>query len=136
MVKTYTGDKMEYDAEPNTEPKYKCNDCLLILEKKDLIGGACPECGKKPELACECDRECHCACDHNSGIRYCIKCGKPVCPCGSSDVVCVTRITGYLQDLSGFNSGKAQEVKDRVRHDPLTGRMTSRGAFDIGGVAP
>ena len=44
-------------------------------------------------------------------------CGKPVCPeCGSHDVVQVSRVTGYLQDVSGWNAGKQQELKDRTRY--------------------
>jgi len=39
-----------------------------------------------------------------------------MCPeCGSHDVDGVTRITGYLNAVSGFNAAKAQELKDRHR---------------------
>ena len=35
---------------------------------------------------------------------------------GSHDVVQISRVTGYLQDVSGWNAGKQQELKDRVRY--------------------
>jgi anaerobic ribonucleoside-triphosphate reductase len=41
----------------------------------------------------------------------------PVCPCGSHDVVGITRVTGYMQDLAGMNEGKQREIKDRKRYD-------------------
>jgi len=38
------------------------------------------------------------------------------CPaCGSSDLDCVTRITGYFTKTSNWNAGKRGELKDRVR---------------------
>lgn len=38
------------------------------------------------------------------------------CPgCGSKDVDHISRITGYLQTVSGWNSAKKQELKDRNR---------------------
>ena len=52
-----------------------------------------------------------------TGIEYCPLCGQAVCPeCGSHDVVQVSRVTGYLQDVSGWNAGKQQELKDRMRY--------------------
>ncbi len=42
------------------------------------------------------------------------------CPsCGSSDVDHISRITGYLQAVSGWNSAKRQELKDRKRYNEL-----------------
>ena len=39
------------------------------------------------------------------------------CPeCGSHDVVQISRVTGYLQEVSGWNAGKQQELKDRARY--------------------
>jgi anaerobic ribonucleoside-triphosphate reductase len=38
-----------------------------------------------------------------------------MCPiCGSHDVAQVSRITGYLGDVAGWNAAKRQELKDRV----------------------
>ncbi|NYZ80131.1 hypothetical protein H0N95_02675 [Candidatus Micrarchaeota archaeon] len=36
--------------------------------------------------------------------------------CGSKNVDSWSRITGYLQDLEGWNRGKTQEFKDRFRY--------------------
>jgi ribonucleoside-triphosphate reductase len=42
------------------------------------------------------------------------------CPnCGSKDVDHISRITGYLQAVSGWNSAKRQELKDRQRYNEL-----------------
>jgi anaerobic ribonucleoside-triphosphate reductase len=46
---------------------------------------------------------------------------KDECPsCGSPDVEHISRITGYLQAVSGWNNAKRQELKDRKRYDDLT----------------
>jgi ribonucleoside-triphosphate reductase (formate) len=45
---------------------------------------------------------------------------KENCPnCGSEDVDHISRITGYLQAVSGWNSAKRQELKDRKRYNEL-----------------
>jgi ribonucleoside-triphosphate reductase len=45
---------------------------------------------------------------------------KESCPgCGSKDVDHISRITGYLQAVSGWNSAKRQELKDRKRYNEL-----------------
>ncbi|OPY54988.1 MAG: anaerobic ribonucleoside triphosphate reductase [Methanosaeta sp. PtaU1.Bin112] len=45
---------------------------------------------------------------------------KEQCPnCGSSDVDHISRITGYLQAVSGWNNAKRQELKDRKRYNEL-----------------
>ncbi len=45
---------------------------------------------------------------------------KDKCPkCGSEDVDHISRITGYLQAVSGWNSAKRQELKDRKRYNEL-----------------
>ncbi|MGV8088917.1 MAG: anaerobic ribonucleoside-triphosphate reductase [Methanothrix sp.] len=42
------------------------------------------------------------------------------CPnCGSENVDHISRITGYLQAVSGWNSAKRQELKDRKRYNEL-----------------
>ena len=39
------------------------------------------------------------------------------CPnCGSENVEHLSGVTGYLQDVSGWNAGKKQELKDRMRY--------------------
>lgn len=58
----------------------------------------------------------------NSGVSYCPVCGEPECPvCGSHDVAQISRVTGYLQEVSGWNTAKQQELKDRKRYDIAVG---------------
>jgi anaerobic ribonucleoside-triphosphate reductase len=39
------------------------------------------------------------------------------CPkCGSTHIDSWSRITGYLQNIEGWNPGKIQELKDRHRY--------------------
>lgn len=52
-----------------------------------------------------------------AGIANCPVCGKKCCPiCGRHKVVQLSRITGYIQDVEGWNEGKKQELKDRQRY--------------------
>jgi anaerobic ribonucleoside-triphosphate reductase len=45
---------------------------------------------------------------------------KDECPaCDSTDVEHISRITGYLQAVSGWNGAKRQELKDRKRYNDL-----------------
>jgi hypothetical protein len=100
------------DLIPESERQYKCHTCHHIVTENP-----CPGCGETHlEVMCPLDH-CHCSHEIISGIEYCPLCGKPVCPeCGSHDVVQVSRVTGYLQDVSGWNAGKQQELKDRTRY--------------------
>jgi len=100
------------DEIPQKERKYKCHTCHLIVDESP-----CPNCKETHlEIMCPLDH-CHCSHEILSGIEYCPLCGKPVCPeCGSHDVTQISRVTGYLQDVSGWNSGKQQELKDRTRY--------------------
>lgn len=109
---------MEYDAEPNSEPKYKCNHCLLILMRSDLIDGKCPKCGDKPNEACIKDHSCICTHEiqSNGGLR-CPDCKAFICDCGSHDVVMISRVTGYLAEVGGWGAGKQAEFNDRTRYD-------------------
>jgi len=103
-----------------TEKRYKCFTCMkiVIVEPKT----PCPSCGDTHlQEMCELD---HCNCHHEivAGIAHCKKCGQPVCPtCNGHDVSQVSRVTGYLSDVGGWNNSKKQELKDRTRYDPFTG---------------
>jgi hypothetical protein len=97
--------------------KYKCDPCFLIINEEDLLGGKCPVCQQAVKPDCELDHECHCALDITPGIHYCEKCMKPVCSCGAHNVFQLSRVTGYLQDVSGWNAGKKQELMDRNRYN-------------------
>jgi len=55
-------------------------------------------------------------------FSLCEPCGKQmngiktICDrCGSDDVKAYSRITGYIQDVSGWNAAKLQELKERTR---------------------
>ncbi|MCX6693723.1 MAG: oxidoreductase [Methanomicrobiales archaeon] len=100
------------DEIPPEARSYKCHTCHLVVEETP-----CPRCGEKElEVMCPLDH-CHCAHEVITGIEYCPLCNSAVCPdCGSHDVVQISRVTGYLQDVSGWNAGKQQELKDRVRY--------------------
>lgn len=100
-----------------SERWYRCKRCFLILYEKDLEDGCCPVCGEIPEVPCEKDVP-FCPHDIVESIAFCPVCGEGVCPkCGCHDVEQLTRITGYIQSVDGFNEGKRQEVKDRNRYD-------------------
>ncbi|WP_305063866.1 anaerobic ribonucleoside-triphosphate reductase [Methanococcoides sp.] len=50
-------------------------------------------------------------------IATCKVCGDPVCPdCMNHNVHQLSRVTGYLSNVSGWNEAKKQELKDRNRN--------------------
>ena len=50
-------------------------------------------------------------------IKYCQLCGKAMCPvCGRHSVHQLSRVTGYVGEVGGWNNGKQQELKDRKRY--------------------
>jgi len=114
---------------PKNERRYKCFACAISFgadSAADVNKPTCPMCGS-PEIMQMCPLD-HLNCGKNhmqpcyhTGVfpyvEMCPICGEPVCPgCGSHDVEVMSRITGYLQGLSGWNEGKRQEFKDRVRY--------------------
>jgi anaerobic ribonucleoside-triphosphate reductase len=98
--------------------RYKChNDCKIIFENDT---GICPICETNTAVREMCPRD-HCHCSHEvvETITYCPDCKEPMCPtCECHDVVQISRVTGYLQEVGGWNKGKAQELKDRTRAKP------------------
>lgn len=100
---------------PVDEHKYKCYTCHVIVDEP-----ICPICGDEHlQVMCPLD---HAECSHDisAHIEYCPLCAEAVCPiCGSHDVVQISRVTGYLQDVSGWNAGKQQELKDRQRYTDI-----------------
>ena len=63
----------------------------------------------------------HTHCPHGvvESLAYCPLCGEAICPeCGSHDVLQISRVTGYMAAVSGWNAGKQQELKDRARYTP------------------
>ncbi len=109
--------------ESQTPEKYKCSRCLIIINQEDLLpSGACPQCEKGDLIQKMCSHD-HSECSHDltQGIAYCPECGAPCCPvCGCHDVAQISRVTGYLQDVEGWNAGKRQELKDRKRYEVST----------------
>jgi len=101
------------DDIPAEERKYKCHTCHHIVDEEP-----CPACGETNlQLMCPVDH-CHCPHDIVESLEYCPLCGAPVCPeCGSHDVSQISRITGYLSDVNGWNAAKQQELKDRAHYD-------------------
>lgn len=48
----------------------------------------------------------------------CPVCGNPCCPnCQNHSCLQISRVTGYLSDVSGWNAGKVAEFADRQRTD-------------------
>jgi anaerobic ribonucleoside-triphosphate reductase len=98
---------------PVEERKYKCYTCHIIVDDPPV----CPICGDEHlKVMCPLDNA-ECSHDISAEIEYCPLCGEAICPaCGSHDVMQISRVTGYLQDVSGWNAGKQQELKDRQRY--------------------
>lgn len=98
--------------------KYKCHVCHIVIDESDLIASIyCPQCKSNLGLKEMCPRD-NLTCTHEivDKLAYCPECGEPMCPiCGCHDVSQISRITGYMADVAGFNAGKAQELKDRHR---------------------
>ncbi len=124
---------------PENETMHKCYRCnyifdisqggqaniLTILKTRSYV--YCPRCGERdPELICKVDaysvvlklqgHKCRKG-EVISGTELCPVCDKPICPeCYNHSVVSLSRVTGYVQDISGWNNGKRQELKDRQRY--------------------
>ncbi len=128
---------------PENDTMHKCHHCdyifdlshggqaniLTILRTRSYV--YCPRCGMKdPELMCKVDaysvvlkvrgKKCRNG-EVLPGTDLCPVCEKPMCPiCWNHSVVSLSRVTGYVQDISGWNSAKRQELKDRQRYAIIT----------------
>jgi rubrerythrin len=124
---------------PENKTLYKCQYCKyiydirknnyidILIKSKDDIINFCPRCSMKtPELMCKVDAysvflkiqgvNCRNG-EIIAGTELCPLCNKPICPnCYNHSVVSLSRVTGYVQDISGWNNGKRQELKDRQRY--------------------
>lgn len=123
---------------PENDSLFKCHRCkvvfdiysggmpvLMALSNKNGI--LCPECkSESTELACKVDAHsiylklsgfnCRKG-ELISGADICPICKSSMCPeCGNHSVVSWSRITGYLNDISGWNMAKKQELMDRKRY--------------------
>jgi hypothetical protein len=100
---------------------YKCHVCYLLFSDEDTLMDekrvVCPICKNELEAACELDHACECIEEISSGTRICPSCKQFICPCGAHDAFVMSRITGYLGELSGWNNGKRAEFADRTHYD-------------------
>jgi len=101
--------------------RYKCFNCFLIFEETEMEDELCPGCQTSHLLKKLCKNDpgvCKCALDTHPNVILCPICNDPICPeCGSHDVVGVSRVTGYLSDVSGWRNSKKAEFKDRQRYN-------------------
>ena len=107
------GNKDVLEKIPLGERRYKCGTCYTIVDETP-----CPVCGEK-HIAVMCPLD-HCGCSHDivETIAYCPLCGDAICPkCGDHSVVQISRVTGYLSDVSGWGNGKRAELKDRTHYN-------------------
>lgn len=123
---------------PGNESLFKCHRCkavfdiysgglhiLIALSGKD--GVICPECkSESTELMCKVDSysvylkirgfNCRQGVVIN-GTDICPICKTAICPeCFNHSCVSLSRVTGYIQDISGWNEAKKQELIDRKRY--------------------
>lgn len=124
---------------PDNDSLFKCFRCRTIfdiysgglpvfmaLSGKD--GLICPECkSDSTELMCRVDAyslhlklngfNCRKG-ELISGADICPICKMAMCPeCGNHNCVSLSRVTGYIQDVSGWNEAKKQELMDRKRYE-------------------
>ncbi len=124
---------------PDNESIFKCYKCnaifdiysggmhvLMALSNKNGI--ICPECkSDSTDLVCKVDaysiylklygkEKCREGIVIN-GTDICPICKTSMCPvCHNHSVVSLSRVTGYIQDVSGWNEAKKQELLDRKRY--------------------
>lgn len=126
---------------PDNESIFKCHKCkaifdiysgglpvLMALSNKNGI--LCPECkSDSTELMCRVDaysvflklKGFNCREDIIiNGTDICPVCKTSMCPeCYNHAVVSLSRVTGYIQDVGGWNEAKKQELLDRHRYKNL-----------------
>lgn len=124
---------------PENDTLHKCGKChyvfdisqggqlniLTILKTNSYV--YCPRCLERdPELLCKVfaysiylkirGKKCRTG-EIIAGTEICPVCNRPICPeCHNHSVVSLSRVTGYVQDISGWNNAKKQELLDRQRY--------------------
>ena len=59
-----------------------------------------------------------CGKDLVPNITNCEICGQPMCPdCSNHGVTQLSRVTGYMGDVAGWNAGKKQELEERQHYN-------------------
>jgi anaerobic ribonucleoside-triphosphate reductase len=54
-------------------------------------------------------------------LQHALNVGSQCVPiCSRHNVTQLSRVTGYIGDVKGWNAGKQQELKDRKRYDMLS----------------
>lgn len=108
---------------PVSEKRFKCFNCYAVFTLGENKPIKCPACERTENIAeaCPLEQFDNCRHDVSPNIEYCPICRQAVCPqCGTNhDVMQISRVTGYLQDVAGWNNGKIQELKDRKRYNNL-----------------
>jgi rubrerythrin len=141
MVPSYREDKYEMLRNlPENDSIYKCHHCHLVFNIHQggmaniltILKGHwiafCPECGQN-------DSECICKVDLYSiylklqgkkcrtgeiiaGTELCPVCNRGLCPqCMNHNVIALSRVTGYMGDVNGWNNGKKEELKNRQHYN-------------------
>ncbi len=123
---------------PENDSLFKCFRCRTIFDiysgglpvlmaLSDKSGILCPECkSDSTELICKVDAysvylkmtgfNCREGLILN-GTDICPICKTSMCPqCMNHSVVSLSRVTGYIQDVAGWNMAKKQELIDRKRY--------------------
>lgn len=97
---------------------------VILSDRKDIY---CPRCKTgNAELMCKVDAysiylklkgfSCRKG-EMINGTDICPVCKTSMCPeCGNHNVVALSRVTGYVQDVGGWNMAKKQELLDRKRY--------------------
>jgi hypothetical protein len=118
LIQQFSGKRYETVLReiPEDNKRWKCWTCYTILNNSDLINNKCPVCGEVYlQQMCPLD---HNGCQHDlvARIEICPVCHLELCPeCGCHDVAAVSRVTGYLSNVAGWNNSKRAELNDRVR---------------------
>lgn len=124
---------------PENTSIYKCNSCRYIFRPRlptdvemIIVGSThetCPLCGMDSiDLLCRVDVYSTYLKVNNivdcrkstiiSKTDLCPVCRRPMCPeCYNHSCISLSRVTGYIQDISGWNEAKKQELLDRKRYD-------------------
>lgn len=117
---------------------YKCNSCRYIFRPRPptavemiIVGSireTCPLCKMESvELLCKVDVYSIFIKENNivdcrkaiiiPKTDLCPVCTRPICPeCFNHSCISLSRVTGYIQDISGWNAAKKQELTDRKRY--------------------
>jgi DNA-directed RNA polymerase subunit RPC12/RpoP len=125
QIQQFSGKKYETVLNEISDDKrrWKCFTCKTIFDNSDLVNNTCPVCGEH-HIVQMCPMDTINGCEHSvaDGIADCPVCHQPVCPvCGGNhSVITISRVTGYLSSVDGWNNAKKAELKDRMRYNPLS----------------